>query len=153
MIFGILAQWYSYAYIGVAISSITIFVLMLIITLSLEDIKNIEITIETNSQKRKFVQEILASENVIAKNQIKQLHRRLSKRLNGYRKNSQSIMKNIVSVFQFLLIPFILIIITNIWIVNTNSDNFFKGVFSKLDWCHIVKRRMNTMVIKPVYII
>ena len=39
------------------------------------------------------------------------------------------------------------------WIVNTFLDNFFKGVFFVFYRCHVVERRMNPMIIKPVYII
>lgn len=108
----ILSYWFKNASIGILISILTIVILAFILNASREDIKN---AIDRKINQRQELFEILKSEGIIKKNQIKQLYRRLSIRLNKHYENNQKITKYITTSFQILIIPFLLMIMSNVF--------------------------------------
>lgn len=108
----ILSYWFKNASIGILISILIIVILAFILNASREDIKN---AIDRKINQRQELFEILKSEGIIKKNQIKQLYRRLSIRLNKHYENNQKITKYITTSFQILIIPFLLMIMSNVF--------------------------------------
>lgn len=108
----ILSYWFKNASIGILISILTIVILAFILNASREDIKN---AIDRKINQRQELFEILKSEGIIKKNQIKQLYRRLPIRLNKHYENNQKITKYITTSFQILIIPFLLMIMSNVF--------------------------------------
>lgn len=94
------------------ISILIIVILAFILNASREDIKN---AIDRKINQRQELFEILKSEGIIKKNQIKQLYRRLSIRLNKHYENNQKMTKYITTSFQILIIPFLLMIMSNVF--------------------------------------
>lgn len=95
------------------ISMVIIVILTFIIcTSSYEDVKR---TINEKRSHHKLIMNILKSEGVIKKNQIKQLHKRLTLRLNKHKESNQKIEKYIITSFQILIIPFLLMIMSNVF--------------------------------------
>lgn len=108
----ILSYWFKNASIGILISILIIVISAFILNSSREDIKN---AIDRKINQRQELFEILKSEGIIKKNQIKQLYRRLSIRLNKHYENNQKITKYITTSFQILIIPFLLMIMSNVF--------------------------------------
>ncbi len=108
----ILSYWFKNASIGILISILIIVILAFILNASREDIKN---AMDRKINQRQELFEILKSEGIIKKNQIKQLYRRLSIRLNKHYENNQKITKYITTSFQILIIPFLLMIMSNVF--------------------------------------
>lgn len=108
----ILSYWFKNASIGILISILIIVILAFILNASREDIKN---AIDRKINQRQELFEILKSEGIIKKNQMKQLYRRLSIRLNKHYENNQKITKYITTSFQILIIPFLLMIMSNVF--------------------------------------
>lgn len=108
----ILSYWFKNASIGILISILIIVILAFILNASREDIKN---AIDRKINQRQELFEILKSEGIIKKNQIKQLYRRLSIRLNKHYENNQKMTKYITTSFQILIIPFLLMIMSNVF--------------------------------------
>lgn len=108
----ILSYWFKNASVGILISILIIVILAFILNASREDIKN---AIDRKINQRQELFEILKSEGIIKKNQIKQLYRRLSIRLNKHYENNQKITKYITTSFQILIIPFLLMIMSNVF--------------------------------------
>lgn len=108
----ILSYWFKNASIGILISILIIVILAFILNASREDIKN---AIDRKINQRQELFEILKSERIIKKNQIKQLYRRLSIRLNKHYENNQKMTKYITTSFQILIIPFLLMIMSNVF--------------------------------------
>ena len=127
MICFILSYWFKKATIGTLISIFIIIILAVILSLSCEDIES---AIDRKINQRQELLEILKSQKIIKKNQIKQLYRRLSIRLNKHYESNQKITKYITTSFQILIIPFLLMIMTNIFSLD--------GVFEqKLALCFV----------------
>ena len=123
----ILSYWFKKATIGTLISIFIIIILAVILSVSCEDIEN---AIDRKINQRQELLKILKSQKIIKKNQIKQLYRRLSIRLNKHYENNQKITKYITTSFQILIIPFSLMIMTNIFSLD--------GVFEqKLALCFV----------------
>lgn len=108
----ILSYWFKNASIGILISILIIVILAFILNASREDIEN---AMDRKINQRQELFEILKSEGIIKKNQIKQLYRRLSIRLNKHYENNQKITKYITTSFQILIIPFLLMIMSNVF--------------------------------------
>lgn len=108
----ILSYWFKNASVGILISILIIVILAFILNASREDIKN---AIDRKINQRQELFEILKSEGIIKKNQIKQLYRRLSIRLNKHYENNQKITKYITTSFQIIIIPFLLMIMSNVF--------------------------------------
>ena len=108
----ILSYWFKNASIGILISILIIVILAFILNASREDIKD---AIDRKINQRQELFEILKSEGIIKKNQIKQLYRRLSIRLNKHYENNQKMTKYITTSFQILIIPFLLMIMSNVF--------------------------------------
>ena len=108
----ILSYWFQKASIGILISVFIILVLAFILCASCEDVEK---AIDRKINQRQELFEILKSEGIIKKNQIKQLYRRLSIRLNKHYENNQKITKYITTSFQILIIPFLLMIMSNVF--------------------------------------
>lgn len=108
----ILSYWFKNASVGILISILIIVILAFILNASREDIKN---AIDRKINQRQELFEILKSEGIIKKNQMKQLYRRLSIRLNKHYENNQKITKYITTSFQILIIPFLLMIMSNVF--------------------------------------
>lgn len=108
----ILSYWFKNASIGILISILIIVISAFILNSSREDIKN---AIDRKINQRQELFEILKSEGIIKKNQIKQLYRRLSIRLNKHYENNQKMTKYITTSFQILIIPFLLMIMSNVF--------------------------------------
>lgn len=108
----ILSYWFQKASIGILISVSIILVLAFILCASCEDVEK---AIDRKINQRQELFEILKSEGIIKKNQIKQLYRRLSIRLNKHYENNQKITKYITTSFQILIIPFLLMIMSNVF--------------------------------------
>lgn len=108
----ILSYWFKNASIGILISILIIVILAFILNASREDIKN---AIDRKINQRQELFEILKSEGIIKKNQIKQLYRRLSIRLNKHYENNQKMTNYITTSFQILIIPFLLMIMSNVF--------------------------------------
>ena len=108
----ILSYWFKNASIGILISIWIIVILAFILNASREDIKN---AMDRKINQRQELFEILKSEGIFKKNQIKQLYRRLSIRLNKHYENNQKITKYITTSFQILIIPFLLMIMSNVF--------------------------------------
>ena len=108
----ILSYWFKNASIGILISILIIVILAFILNASREDIKN---AIDRKINQRQELFEILKSEGIIKKNQIKQLYRRLSIRLNKHYENNQKMTKYKTTSFQILIIPFLLMIMSNVF--------------------------------------
>lgn len=124
----ILSYWFKNASIGILISILIIVILAFILNASREDIKN---AIDRKINQRQELFEILKSEGIIKKNQIKQLYRRLSIRLNKHYENNQKITKYITTSFQILIIPFLLMIMSNVF----SLDGEFE---QKLSLCFVL---------------
>lgn len=108
----ILSYWFKNASIGILISILIIVISAFILNSSREDIKN---AIDRKINQRQELFEILKSEGIFKKNQIKQLYRRLSIRLNKQYENNQKMTKYITTSFQILIIPFLLMIMSNVF--------------------------------------
>lgn len=103
------------------ISMVIIVILTFIIcTSSYEDVKR---TINEKRSHHKLIMNILKSEGVIKKNQIKQLHKRLTLRLNKHKESNQKIEKYIITSFQILIIPFLLMIMSNVFGLDGEFEN------------------------------
>ena len=92
----------------------------IICTSSYEDVKR---TIDEKRSHHKLIMNILKSEGVIKKNQIKQLHKRLTLRLNKHKESNQKIEKYIITSFQILIIPFLLMIMSNVFGLDGEFEN------------------------------
>lgn len=115
----ILSYWFKNASIGILISILIIVISAFILNSSREDIKN---AIDRKINQRQELFEILKSEEIIKKNQIKQLYRRLSIRLNKHYENNQKITKYITTSFQILIIPFLLMIMSNVFSLDVEFE-------------------------------
>lgn len=115
----ILSYWFKNASIGILISILIIVISAFILNSSREDIKN---AIDRKINQRQELFEILKSEGIIKKNQIKQLYRRLSIRLNKHYENNQKITKYITTSFQILIIPFLLMIMSNVFSLDVEFE-------------------------------
>lgn len=115
----ILSYWFKNASIGILISILIIVISAFILNSSREDIKN---AIDRKINQRQELFEILKSEGITKKNQIKQLYRRLSIRLNKHYENNQKITKYITTSFQILIIPFLLMIMSNVFSLDVEFE-------------------------------
>lgn len=115
----ILSYWFKNASIGILISILIIVISAFILNSSREDIKN---AIDRKINQRQELFEILKSEGIIKKNQIKQLYRGLSIRLNKHYENNQKITKYITTSFQILIIPFLLMIMSNVFSLDVEFE-------------------------------
>ncbi len=125
----ILSYWFQKASIGILISVFIILVLVFIICASSEDVES---AIERKISQRQELLEILNSQKIIKKNQIKQLYRRLSIRLNKHYENNERITKYITTSFQILVIPFLLMIMSNVFSLDGEFDQKLALCFALL---------------------